>query len=308
MREMEQTNAYNQLQFDRLYNNNNPEDAIVVSTSSGSDRASKQPIRRVTNYDDNDDDDIDDLNETTKSETTGKINESVGEHRAPVHQQPQRRSILNDFHTNFLEPGDPKRRRLLGLVDPKLVEDNDDAYEKYTSSMMSSASSSMAAVPSHHKRRENDEQNDSKWTTPITTTTTTTTTKANTIPNRLVRGDKTPTRVFGSARGGSYSAIYASKVGEQATPMSGGHEDDWDELSAFLDSILDVYTYRDSDMFVDEFRRLEAYLLAEHHQNESATASVEFKNQQEIIDHLNDLIKVRNFVNHIYFTKLKYNL
>ena len=74
-------------------------------------------------------------------------------------------------------------------------------------------------------------------------------------------------------------------------------DDSWDELSDFLNSILDIYSYRDSEMFVNELRRLEAYLVAEHHENESGEGgvgggSVEFSNQQKVVDHLNDLIKV----------------
>lgn len=78
--------------------------------------------------------------------------------------------------------------------------------------------------------------------------------------------------------------------------------DEWDEFARFLEHILDVYAYRDSSLFIDEFRRLEAYLMAEYEQNEETAeggddaerATVYFMNQQQIADHLNDLIKVSN--------------
>lgn len=70
---------------------------------------------------------------------------------------------------------------------------------------------------------------------------------------------------------------------------------DWNAFSRYLDTILDIYTYRDSLMFVEEFKRIENYLVHEYNQAESDEANVYFQNQSEVAVHLNELVKV-NFL------------
>lgn len=71
--------------------------------------------------------------------------------------------------------------------------------------------------------------------------------------------------------------------------------EDLENLSTYLKQILDIYSFRDSDLFVNELRKLEAYLNNEWKQTKSENA-LYFFNQREIIDHLNNSIRVRDII------------